>query len=88
MKKTIIIALLVLVATITQAQRFEWAKGFEVEHTNRHLFGGITDSLGNLYILSGMDDLSSWGDEDLMPPIGKTVKSLPCDVLIAKISMR
>ena len=86
MKKTIIIALLVLVATITQAQRFEWAKGFEVENNGSRFVGGITDSLGNLYILSIMDALSSWGDEDLMPPIGKTVKSLPCDVLIAKIS--
>ena len=86
MKKTIIIALLALVATISQAQRFEWAKGFEVENNGSRFVGGITDSLGNLYILSIMDALSSWGDEDLMPPIGKTVKSLPCDVLIAKIS--
>ena len=64
MKKTIIIALLALVATISQAQRFEWAKGFEVENNGSRLVGGITDSLGNLYILSIMDALSSWGDED------------------------
>ena len=50
MKKTIIIALLALVGAIAQAQRFEWAKGFETD--DHEIVGGVTDSLGNLYILS------------------------------------
>ncbi len=87
MKKTIIIALLALVATITQAQRFEWAKGFEVANEGRRLVGGITDSLGNLYILSNMDAVSSWDGEALIPPPVKGIsKYLTPQVLIAKIS--
>ena len=87
MKKTIIIALLALVATIAQAQRFEWAKGFEVENNDRPLIGGITDSLGNLYVLSDMDAVSSWDGEALIPPPNKEIsKSLKPQVLIAKIS--
>ena len=85
MKKTIIIALLVLVATITQAQRFEWAKGFE---TNGYkIIGGLTDSLGNLYILSYIDASSSWEGEALIPsPVKGISKDLTPQVLIAKIS--
>ena len=86
MKKTIIIALLALVATICQAQRFEWVKGFEVEHEGKPIVGGITDSLGNLYILSFIDALSSWGEESLIPAIGGSSKDLGSNVLIAKIS--
>ena len=86
MKKTIIIALLTLVATICQAQRFEWAKGFEVEHEGKPIVGGITDSLGNLYILSQCDALSSWGDVDFIPSSNDLTKDLPIDVVIAKIS--
>ena len=55
MKKTIIIALLALVATIAQAQRFEWAKGYDVYNQDRRIVGGVTDSLGNLYILGACD---------------------------------
>ena len=86
MKKTIIIALLALVATIAQAQRFEWAKGYDVYNQDRRIVGGVTDSLGNLYILGACDVFSDWEGEDLIPSIGKSSKDLAIDVVIAKIS--
>ena len=53
----------------------------------RSIVGGVTDSMGNLYILGNCDATSVWdGIEDIIPPIHKSAKSLPNDVLIAKIS--
>ena len=85
MKKLYIILSLVFVAAISQAQRFEWAKGFE---TNGYeIIGGLTDSLGNLYILSYIDASSSWEGEALIPsPVKGISKDLTPQVLIAKIS--
>ena len=87
MKKLFVFVLLA-VATLTQAQRFEWAKGYSVESGSyRSIVGGVTDSLGNLYILGNCDASSVWdGAEYVLPSINKTAKNLPNSVLIAKIN--
>ena len=87
MKKISIIAILIVSALSVHAQRFEWAKGFTVSNEYWHILGGITDSLGNLYILGNCDASSVWdGAEYVLPSINKTAKDLPNNVLIAKIS--
>ncbi len=87
MKKLFVFVLLA-VATLAQAQRFEWAKGYTVEgNMYRSIVGGVTDSLGNLYILGKCDASSVWDGADyVLPSINKSSKSLPDAVLIAKIS--
>ena len=88
MKKISIIAILIVSALSVQAQRFEWAKGYTVsQNSYRSIVGGITDSLGNLYILGHCDASSVWdGAEYVLPSINKTAKDLPNSVLIAKIN--
>ena len=88
MKRISIIALFIVFAFSAQAQRFEWATGYTVEeHNDRSIVGGITDSLGNLYILGNCDASSVWdGTEYVLPSINKSTKNMPTDVLIAKIS--
>ena len=87
MKRLFVFALLAVMACAAQAQRFEWAKGFTVSNEYRPIVGGITDSLGNLYILGNCDASSVWdGAEYILPSINKTAKDLPNNVLIAKIS--
>ena len=86
MKRLYIILLLAFVTITSQAQRFEWAKGYEVADEYRKITGGITDSLGNLYILSPCDALSSWGDVDFIPSIHDLSKDLSRGIVIAKIS--
>ena len=87
MKKLFVFVLLA-VATLTQAQRFEWAKGYSVESGSyRSIVGRVTDSLGNMYILGNCDATSVWdGTEDIIPSIHKSTKNLLNAVLIAKIS--
>ena len=88
MKKLYVFALLAVMACAAHAQRFEWAKGYTVENSQyRSIVGGVTDSLGNLYILGNCDASSVWdGAEYILPSINKTAKDLPNNVLIAKIS--
>ena len=87
MKKLFVFVLLA-VATLAQAQRFEWVKGYTVESNSyRSIVGGVTDSLGNMYILGNCDATSVWdGNEDIIPSIHKSTKNLLNDILIAKIS--
>ncbi len=86
MKKLFVFVLLA-VATLAQAQRFEWAKGYTVSNEYLTIVGGVTDSLGNLYILGNCDATSVWeGNEDIIPSIHKSAKDLNNDILIAKIS--
>ena len=88
MKRFLIIAMSFALAQSISAQRFEWAKGYTVESDNyRSIVGGVTDSLGNLYILGNCDATSVWdGNEDIIPSIHKSTKNLLNAVLIAKIS--
>ena len=88
MKRFLIIAMSFALAQSAAAQRFEWAKGYTVESNNyRSIVGGVTDSLGNLYILGNCDATSVWdGTEDIIPSIHKSTKNLLNDILIAKIS--
>ena len=88
MKKLFGFILLAVAVFATHAQRFEWAKGYTVlQNSYRSIVGGITDSLGNLYILGNCDASSVWdGAEYVLPSINKTAKDLPNSVLIAKIS--
>ncbi len=88
MKRFLIIAMSFALAQSVSAQRFEWAKGYTVSQTShRSIVGGVTDSLGNLYILGNCDASSVWdGTDDIVPPIHKSTKDLNNDVLIAKIS--
>lgn len=88
MKRISIIALFIVFAFSAQAQRFEWAKGYTVsQNSYRSIVGGITDSLGNLYILGNCDASSVWdGAEYVLPSINKTAKNLSNSVLIAKIN--
>jgi hypothetical protein len=86
--KKLFVFILIAVSALAQAQRFEWAKGYTVESNNyRSIVGGVTDSLGNLYILGNCDATSVWdGNEDIIPSIHKSTKNLYNDILIAKIS--
>ena len=88
MKRLFIFALFVFSIFVATAQRFEWAKGYTVESNRyRSIVGGVTDSLGNLYILGNCDATSVWdGNEDIIPSIHKSTKNLLNDILIAKIS--
>lgn len=88
MKRLFIFALFVFSIFVATAQRFEWAKGYTVEgYMYRSIVGGVTDSLGNLYILGNCDATSVWErTEDIIPSIHKSTKNLYNDILIAKIS--
>ena len=85
MKKLYVFALLAVMACAAHAQRFEWAKGYDVGIDNHVIQGAISDSIGNIYILGIVDDFSEWDGVDLTPiiPQGKDVSS---NVVIAKIS--
>lgn len=88
MKRFYVFALFAVAVLATHAQRFEWAKGYSVESGSyRSIVGGVTDSLGNMYILGNCDATSVWdGTEDIIPSIHKSTKNLLNDILIAKIS--
>ena len=85
--KKLFVFILIAVSALAQAQRFEWAKGYTVSNEYLTIVGGVTDSLGNLYILGNCDATSVWErTEDIIPSIHKSTKNLYNDILIAKIS--
>lgn len=88
MKKLFVFILFAVSVMTAHAQRFEWAKGYTVaSNSDRSIVGGVTDSLGNLYILGNCDATSVWeGTEGIIPSIFNSSKNLLNDVLIAKIS--
>lgn len=57
--KTVILSLCVAIAFVSQAQRYEWAKGWEGrDNGNNYISGTVTDSKGNLYVLANYAGLS------------------------------
>ena len=86
MKRIYIITLFLITSFTINAQRFDWAKGYDVDE-GKGIVGAVTDSLGNLYILGSCDAGSKWDGEYLIPSIAKpSTKNGPMDVVIAKIS--
>ena len=86
MKKLSISTLFIALALSAAAQRFEWAKGYTVSGDGYEIVGGVTDSVGNLFILGVCDASSIWEGQYITPSINKQNKSLYAQVLIAKIS--
>lgn len=51
--KTVILSLCVAIAFVSQAQRYEWAKGWEgLDNRNNYIAGTAADRNGNLYVLA------------------------------------
>lgn len=86
MKRLYFLLLCTSLVFAANAQRFEWTMGYTVADDFRTIVGGITDSLGNLYIAGSCDAVSKWEGEDMIPTLSKSTKSLNNNALIAKIS--
>ena len=65
-----------------QAQRFEWAKGYDSSYDDAYIKGSVTDSHGNLYILGQFHYDSDWDNEPLCGQLTTTNTM----VIVAKIS--
>ncbi len=67
-----------------QAQRFEWAKGYDSSYDNAYIKGSVTDSHGNLYILGQFHYDSDW--EGGVNPLCGQLTTTNTMVIVAKIS--
>ena len=79
-----VITLIALLPLTAQAQRFEWAKGYDSSYDNAYIKGSVTDSLGNLYILGQFHYDSDW--EGGVNPLCGQLTTTNTMVIVAKIS--
>ena len=84
MKKIFFVILACVAFCTAQAQRFEWAKGYDSGYDDAYIKGSVTDSLGNLYILGQIHWDSDWDQDE--EPLCWQVTTENTMVLVAKIS--
>ena len=87
MKKSILLIVLVLLASAQSfAQHFDWVRGY-APGDNVAIVGSVTDSVGNLYILGSINFNTCWENGSRLLPITPYgYASDDGDMLIAKVS--
>ena len=85
--KSLLIAFVLLFwAVPTEAQRFEWVRGY-APGENVTIVGSVVDSVGNLYILGSINFNTCWENGSrLLPIVPHGHRQDNGDVLIAKVS--
>ncbi|MBO7488972.1 MAG: hypothetical protein J6T88_01710, partial [Bacteroidales bacterium] len=85
-KSLLVILALLFWAVPTEAQRFEWVRGF-APGENVSIVGSVVDSVGNLYILGSINFNTCWENGSrLLPITPSSYAQNNGDAMIAKIS--